>query len=129
VHAAEYDELGVLLPRGDLGQLEAVAGEVGEADHVILLVMVAEDDHPPAELPLAIGNGGSEVVVVHLRVLRRQFGLIQHTLPTIALRLGAIQRPLRPEALAVCAAVPARRAVPCAQRRCPRRARNPREAR
>ena len=41
VHAAEHNVLGVGFC-GDLGQLVAVAGEVGEADHFVALVVVAE---------------------------------------------------------------------------------------
>jgi hypothetical protein len=43
VHAAEDDVLRVGLG-GDLGELVAVAGEVGEADHFVALVVVAEQD-------------------------------------------------------------------------------------
>ena len=49
VHAAEDDVLG-LGPGGRvLGQLERVAGDVGELDDLVALVVVAEDEHRVAE--------------------------------------------------------------------------------
>ena len=43
VDAAEDDVLDALLVGGLAGELEAVAGEVGEVDDRVLLVVVAED--------------------------------------------------------------------------------------
>ena len=49
VHAAEDDVLGARV-LGDLArELERVAGVVGEADHLVALVVVAEDDESIAE--------------------------------------------------------------------------------
>ena len=49
VHAAEHDELRVRAGGGVAGQLERVAGHVGELDHLVALVVVAEHEHPVAE--------------------------------------------------------------------------------
>src|SRR5262249_3599398 len=46
---------------GELAELEAVAGEVGELDDLVLLVVVAEDDEVFADLGLARGDGGAEL--------------------------------------------------------------------
>ena len=49
VHAAEDDELGVGMLADLVGELERVAGVVGELDHLVALVVMAEDDEPAAE--------------------------------------------------------------------------------
>ena len=49
VHAAEHDVLGVGPGRRLAGQLERVAGHVGELDDLVALVVVAEHEHPVAE--------------------------------------------------------------------------------
>ena len=49
VHAAEHDELRVGPGRRLAGQLERVAGHVGELDDLVALVVVAEHEHPVAE--------------------------------------------------------------------------------
>ena len=46
VHAAEHDELGVRAGRRLAGELERVAGDVGELDDLVALVVVAEHEHP-----------------------------------------------------------------------------------
>src|SRR3546814_11318899 len=48
MHAAEHDELGIRI-RGELRQLQRVAGEIGVLEHLIALVMMAEDAKPLAE--------------------------------------------------------------------------------
>ena len=49
VDAAEDDEVGVRV-LGDLArQLPRVAGVVGEADHFVALIVVAEDHEPSAQ--------------------------------------------------------------------------------
>ena len=49
MHAAEHDVLGLRMP-GDLTrELEGVAGVVREADHLVALVVVAEDDEALAQ--------------------------------------------------------------------------------
>ena len=64
VHAAEDDELGVGPRRGVPGELERVAGDVGELDDLVALVVVPEHEHPVAErllgLPGASDQRGSE---------------------------------------------------------------------
>jgi hypothetical protein len=57
VHAAEDDELGVRPGGRLLGQLEGVAGDVGELDDLVTLVVVAEHEDPVAEGGL--GRGGA----------------------------------------------------------------------
>ena len=49
VHAAEDDELGVGMPADFAGELVGVADVVGELDHLVALVVVAEDHQPAAE--------------------------------------------------------------------------------
>ena len=49
VHAAEDDELGVRAAGGVAGELEGVAGDVGELDDLVALVVVAEDEDPLAK--------------------------------------------------------------------------------
>ena len=49
VDAAEEDEVDALLVGGVLGELEAVAGEVGVLDDLVALVVVAENDEAAAE--------------------------------------------------------------------------------
>ena len=49
VHAAEDDVLRVRAGRGLPGQLERVAGHVGELDDLVALVVVAEHEDPVAE--------------------------------------------------------------------------------
>jgi hypothetical protein len=52
-HAAEDDVLGVRAARASAGELERVAGDVGELDHLVALVVVAEHEDPGAEAALA----------------------------------------------------------------------------
>ena len=44
VHAAEDDEVGLGLAGAVLREAERVADEVGELDHLVALVVMAEDD-------------------------------------------------------------------------------------
>ena len=61
VHAAEDDELGVRPGRGLAGELERVAGHVGELDHLVALVVVAEHEHAVAERGLGGAGAGDQV--------------------------------------------------------------------
>ena len=63
VHAAEDDPLGIRPGRGLLGQLEGVAGDVGELDDLVALVVVAEHEDPVAERRLGRAGAGDEVGV------------------------------------------------------------------
>ena len=56
VDAAEEDIFGLGEFGGFAGELEGVAGDVGEADDVVLLVMVAEDDELVAQFGFSGGN-------------------------------------------------------------------------
>ena len=49
VHAAEHDELRVRPGRRLAGELEGVAGDVGELDDLVALVVVAEHEDPRAQ--------------------------------------------------------------------------------
>ena len=49
MHAAEDDELGVGMGGHLTGQLERIAGVVGELDDFVALVVMAEDDGAAAE--------------------------------------------------------------------------------
>ena len=49
VDAAEDDELGVRVLADLPRELERVAGVVGELDHLVALVVMAEDDEAAAE--------------------------------------------------------------------------------
>ena len=48
VYAAEGNRPALFFGRGQGGQLIAVAAEVGQGDHLVLLVMVPQDQEPPA---------------------------------------------------------------------------------
>ncbi len=72
VHAAEDDEIGGVFAGGVLGELQGIAGVVGELDDFIALVVVAEDDEAFAER--GFGRGDAEV---HLGVREPQEGLRQ----------------------------------------------------
>ena len=61
VHAAEHDELGVVLVGRDTRQAEAVAPGVGPAHHFFALVVVAEDEQPFAEGRLGGGESALRV--------------------------------------------------------------------
>jgi hypothetical protein len=68
VDAAEDDVLGLGELGGFAGELEGVADDVGEADDIILLVVVAEDDEAVAKLGFAGGDAVDEVALGELGV-------------------------------------------------------------
>ena len=72
VHAAKDDELGVGVLADLPCQLVGIAGVVGEFDHLIALVVVAEDDEPAAQRRL-----GGRDAAVHFRVGESQVSLGQ----------------------------------------------------
>ncbi len=47
--AAEHDGLGRVLRRGKLRQLQRVADRIGELDHFVALIVMAENDEPVAQ--------------------------------------------------------------------------------
>ena len=53
--------------RGVAGQLERVAGDVGELDHLVALVVVAEHEQPVAQRRLGRAGAGDEVGVAGRR--------------------------------------------------------------
>ena len=95
VDAAEEDELGVAAAGGLLRELEGVAAEVGELDHLVALVVVAEDDQPLAELPAQRPDPRVALRGVHLEVLARDALLAQGTGPVAAQASRRRRRPLR----------------------------------
>ena len=54
VHAAEDDVLRLRARGGRLGELERIAAEVGVADHLVALVVMAEDHEPLPERTLGL---------------------------------------------------------------------------
>ena len=58
--AAENNVLGMLERRGVAGKLEGIADNVGKANDVVLLVVVAEDDEFFGEFGFALGDAGEE---------------------------------------------------------------------
>ena len=72
VHAAEHDELGLALARRRARELQRVAGEIGELDHLVALIVMAENHEPLAERVLGRRNAR-----VHLVVRETQVGLRQ----------------------------------------------------
>ncbi len=54
---AEDDELRLRAGRGLLGEFEGISCDVGELDHFVALVVVAQDEQPVAECLL--GRPGS----------------------------------------------------------------------
>jgi hypothetical protein len=61
VDPAEHDEAGVLEQAGLLGELQAVADEIGQCDDLVGLIVVTEDAQRGTELflppPRAVGEG------------------------------------------------------------------------
>ena len=78
--AAEYDVFRIGLGGRDLGQLETVAREVGEADDLVLLIMVPEDHERVAGGALMLRDLLGRLLVGRLGVLKWQGWLKQHAL-------------------------------------------------
>ena len=72
VHAAEHDEVGAVLPRGVLRELQRVAGVVGELDDLVALIVMAEDDHAVAERAPRRGDADVHLGVGQTEVRIRQ---------------------------------------------------------
>ena len=86
MHAAEDDVVGRRV-LGDLArQLERVAGVVGEPDHLVALVVVAEDDEAVAER----GARGGDAQL-HLLVRQTEIGVGQRLPLVQALLLDLVQ--------------------------------------
>ena len=65
--AAKGDRPALLVRRGQLGQLVAVAAEVRQGDHLVLLIVMAEDQQPRAHLrPHLLDARGEHVVFQRL---------------------------------------------------------------
>ena len=63
VDAAEHDVGGVVVVRREPGELERVADQVGPADHLVALVVVAEDEQPTAQGGLGGRDASDDLVV------------------------------------------------------------------
>ena len=63
VHAAEDDELGVGMLADLARELVGIAGVVGELDHFVALIVMAEDDEPAAERRLRGGDAAVHLLV------------------------------------------------------------------
>ena len=81
VHAAEDDVGGPVVLGGVAGELEGVAPGIGPADHLVALVVVAEDEKSPPQRVFGGGDpalqllGGCEGVVVRERRLQSEHEL------------------------------------------------------
>ncbi len=69
MHAAEDDELRLALAGGGARELQRIAGEVGELDDLVALIVMAEDDQPIAERLLGRRNPGVHLVVREAQVV------------------------------------------------------------
>ena len=72
VHAAEDDELGVRVLADLAGELVGIADVVGELDHFVALIVVAEDDEPAAERGLGRGDAAIHLLVGQAEIALRQ---------------------------------------------------------
>ncbi len=72
VHAAEDDELGLAAAGRGARQLQRIAGEVGELDDLVALIVMPEDDEPLAERLLRRGDAGVHLVVREAEVVLRE---------------------------------------------------------
>ena len=63
MHAAEDDELRFGMLRDLAREAERIAGVVGELDHLVALIVMAEDDQPAAERRLRRGDAAIELFV------------------------------------------------------------------
>ena len=60
------------LARGGARELQRIAGEVGELDHLVALIVMAEDDQPLAERVLGRGNARVHLVVREAEIVLRE---------------------------------------------------------
>ena len=72
MHAAEDDELGVGMLADLPRELVGVAGVVGELDHLVALIVMAEDDEPAAERRLGRGDAAVHLLVGQAEIPLRQ---------------------------------------------------------
>jgi hypothetical protein len=69
VHAAEDDEFSLGGSGGLLGELQGVAAEIGELNHFVALVVVAQDDHAVTQRLLGGRQTAVESIVGHQQVV------------------------------------------------------------
>ena len=67
-HPAENDEFGIFLLGAYLAEFETVAGEVGELNDLIPLIMMTQDDYSVGQFPLALGDQLQGIVLRKLPV-------------------------------------------------------------
>ena len=80
--AAEHDVGGVVVVRGEAGELERVADGIGPTDDFVPLVVVAEDQEAVTERFLGRRDAGDDLVVRREGVVVRQWNLkTQHVGP------------------------------------------------
>jgi hypothetical protein len=77
MHAAEHDVVGLGAGGRVAGQLERVAGDVGELDHLVTLVVVAQHEHPIAQRRLRRPRPSDQIRV---RGRRQVTGAVDATL-------------------------------------------------
>ena len=76
MHAAEDDELGLALAGRGARELQRIAGEVGELDDLVALIVMTEDDQAIAERLLGRRDAGVHLVVREAQeVLRERLAL------------------------------------------------------
>ena len=65
--------------RGQLAQAVAVAAQIRQGDHLVLLVVMAENDQPVAERLAGSADAAQQLGVAALGVFRRQWRLDRHS--------------------------------------------------
>ena len=81
VDAAEDDELGLAAAGGGARELQRVADVVGELDHLVALVVMAEDDDALAERRLRGGDARVHLVVRQAQISLRERLALADALP------------------------------------------------
>jgi hypothetical protein len=80
VDPAEYDEFSLRAAGRLLRQLQRIAPVVGELDHFVPLIMVAQDHHPAVEFPFRRGDPGLHFGLRQLQEALREGRLQQVSL-------------------------------------------------
>ena len=75
MHATKNDVFGLFSVGGPLRQFEGVPPDISELDHLISLVMMAEDNEAAAELLTRRPDAIVEFIVVQARYALRQYRL------------------------------------------------------
>ncbi len=72
VNAAEHDELGVRLLADLTGELERIAGVVGELHHLVALIVMAENDETTTERRFRRGDAAIHLLVREAEIVLGQ---------------------------------------------------------